>query len=117
SPGDNLAMTPGAVIYENPLMQLIQYRPQTARVRRRPVLMVPPCINKFYILDLQPANSLVQHAVQAGFEVFMVSWRNPRPDDQDGIESCTWDDYVQDGVLQAIQVVCDVSRQPQINAL
>ena len=116
-PGENLALTPGTVIYENPLMQLIQYRPQTAKVRRLPLLMVPPCINKFYILDLQPANSLVQHAVQAGFEVFMVSWRNPRPDDPDGIESLTWDDYVQDGVLQAIQVVRDVSRQAQLNAL
>ncbi|MGA0585463.1 MAG: class I poly(R)-hydroxyalkanoic acid synthase, partial [Castellaniella sp.] len=67
-PGENLAMTPGAVIYENALMQIIQYRPQTAKVRRLPLLMVPPCINKYYILDLQPANSLVLHAVRAGFE-------------------------------------------------
>ena len=117
APGENLAVTPGTVIHENALMQLIQYRPQTAKVRRRPLLMVPPCINKFYILDLQPANSLVQHAVQAGFEVFMVSWRNPLPDDTDGIECKTWDDYVEDGVLRAIEVVRDVTRQPQINAL
>lgn len=117
TPGESLAMTPGTVIYENPLIQLIQYRPQTAKVRQRPLLMVPPCINKFYILDLQPANSLVRHAVQAGFEVFMVSWRNPLPEDQDGIELKTWDDYVEDGVLQAIQVVRDVTRQSQINAL
>jgi polyhydroxyalkanoate synthase len=117
APGENLAMTPGTVIYENPLIQLIQYRPQTAKVRQRPLLMVPPCINKYYILDLQPANSLVQHAVQAGFEVFMVSWRNPLHGDQDGIELKTWDDYVEDGVLQAIQVVRDVTRQSQINAL
>ncbi len=117
APGENLAMTPGTVIYENPLIQLIQYRPQTAKVRQRPLLMVPPCINKYYILDLQPANSLVQHAVQAGFEVFMVSWRNPLHGDQDGIELKTWDDYVEDGVLQAIQVVRDVTHQSQINAL
>ncbi|WP_368643178.1 PHA/PHB synthase family protein [Castellaniella ginsengisoli] len=116
-PGENLAVTPGAVIHENALMQLIQYRPQTAKVRRRPLLMVPPCINKYYILDLQPANSLVRHAVQAGFEVFMVSWRNPLPDDGDGIECKTWDDYVEDGVLQAVRVVREVTRQPQINAL
>ncbi len=117
APGENLAMTPGTVIYENALMQLIQYRPQTAQVRRLPLLMVPPCINKFYILDLQPANSLVRHAVQAGFEVFMVSWRNPLPEDDDGIEHKTWDDYVEDGVLRAVQVVRDVTRQPRINAL
>ncbi len=117
APGENLAMTPGTVIHENALMQLIQYKPQTAKVRRRPLLMVPPCINKYYILDLQPANSLVLHAVQAGFEVFMVSWRNPLPEDDDGIERKTWDDYVEDGVLQAVQVVRDVTRQPQINAL
>jgi len=116
-PGENLAITPGSVIYENALMQLIQYRPQTAKVRRLPLLMVPPCINKYYILDLQPANSLVRHAVQAGFEVFMVSWRNPLPQDQDGVEGKTWDDYVEDGVLRAIGVVREVTRQPRINAL
>jgi polyhydroxyalkanoate synthase len=117
APGENLAMTPGAVVYENPLMQLIQYQPQGARVHQRPLLMVPPCINKYYILDLQPANSLVRHALQAGFQVYMVSWRNPRPDDDDGIDTRTWDDYVQDGVLRAIQAVRDISGQGQINAL
>ncbi|MDY0309145.1 MAG: class I poly(R)-hydroxyalkanoic acid synthase [Castellaniella sp.] len=117
TPGENLALTPGAVVYENALMQLIQYQPQTPKVRRRPLLMVPPCINKYYILDLQPANSLVLHAVQAGFEVFMVSWRNPLPGDTDGIQRKTWDDYLEEGVLRAIQVARDVTRQPQINAL
>jgi polyhydroxyalkanoate synthase len=116
-PGRNLAVTPGAVVYENPLMQLIQYQPQTAQVHARPLLMVPPCINKYYILDLQPANSLVLHALRAGFQVFMVSWRNPRPGDSDGIDRKTWDDYVDDGVLRAIQVVQDLTREPQINAL
>ncbi len=115
--GENLAITPGAVVYENALMQVIQYQPQTTQVHQLPLLMVPPCINKYYILDLQPANSLVRHAVQAGFQVFMVSWRNPRPDDVDGIEGKTWDDYVEDGVLQAIRVVSDITRQPQINAM
>ena len=117
APARNLAMTPGAVIYENALMQVIQYQPQTPQVHARPLLMVPPCINKYYILDLQPANSLVRHAVQAGFQVFMVSWRNPRADDADGIDHKTWDDYVEDGVLQAIRVVRALTRQPQINAL
>ncbi|CAM5217486.1 Polyhydroxyalkanoate synthase OS=Castellaniella defragrans OX=75697 GN=HNR28_003207 PE=4 SV=1 [Castellaniella defragrans] len=116
-PGRNLAVTPGAVVYENELMQLIQYRPQTPQVHERPLLMVPPCINKYYILDLQPENSLVRHAVQAGFQVFMVSWRNPRPEDSDGIDHKTWDDYVDEGVLRAIQVVQDLTRGPQINAM
>lgn len=117
SPGDNLAVTSGAVVYENALMQVIRYQPQCAQVHQRPLLMVPPCINKYYILDLQPANSLVLHALQAGFQVYMISWRNPRPDDGDDIAGKTWDDYIQDGVLQAITVVQDISRQPQINAL
>ncbi|WP_345797579.1 class I poly(R)-hydroxyalkanoic acid synthase [Castellaniella sp. MT123] len=116
-PGENLAITPGAVVYETPLMQVIQYRPQTTQVHQIPLLMVPPCINKYYILDLQPANSLVRHALQAGFQVYMISWRNPRPGDTDGIDTRTWDDYIQDGVLRAIQVVQDISRQPRINAL
>lgn len=116
-PGRNLAITPGAVVYENTLMQVIQYQPQTPQVHAKPLLMVPPCINKYYVLDLQPANSLVLHAVLAGFQVFMISWRNPRAGDADGIDRKTWDDYVEDGVLQAIRVVRDLARAPQINAL
>ncbi|HEX7385741.1 MAG TPA: class I poly(R)-hydroxyalkanoic acid synthase [Castellaniella sp.] len=117
APGRNLAMTQGAVVYENALMQVIQYQPQTSQVHVRPLLMVPPCINKYYILDLQPANSLVQHIVQAGFQVFMVSWRNPQAGDTDGIDHKTWDDYIEQGVLQAVRVVQALTREPQINAL
>lgn len=115
--GRNLGVTPGAVVYENPLFQLIQYAPLTAQVHARPVVIVPPCINKFYILDLRPENSLVRHAVQAGHTVFMVSWRNPQPDDGDGVEQADWTDYVEQGVLQALTVAADISRQPQVNAL
>src|SRR3546814_1789626 len=72
---------------------------------------------KYYILDLQPENSFVRHAVEQGFTVFLVSWRNPLTSDSDGIDNATWADYLQHGVLQAIDVVCAVSRQKQINAL
>jgi polyhydroxyalkanoate synthase len=115
--GRDLGVTPGEVVFQNPLMQVIQYAPQTAKVHERPLLMVPPCINKFYILDLQPENSFVSYAVQQGFTVFLVSWRNPLDSDTDKIDTATWGDYLQHGVLQAIDVVRAVSGQDQINAL
>ena len=112
--GRNLALTPGEVVFENELMQLIQYAPATAKVRKRPLLMVPPCINKFYILDLQPENSFVRYAVEQGNTVFMLSWRNITEDSLGGL---TWDDYLADGVLKAIEVVRAISKSDQINAL
>ncbi|MDX3894296.1 class I poly(R)-hydroxyalkanoic acid synthase [Pusillimonas sp.] len=115
--GQDLALTEGQVVYENRLMQLIQYAPLTPTVHQLPLLMVPPCINKFYILDLQPHNSFVRHAVEQGFTVFMVSWRNPQVADDDGIDTATWSDYLQEGVLEAVQAVRDITRQKQINAL
>lgn len=115
--GKNIATTPGDVIYENRLMQLIRYQAQTKQIYERPLLLVPPCINKFYILDLQAENSFVQHAVEQGFSVFLISWRNPLTTDTDGIEQATWADYLDEGVLQAIEVVREVSGASQINAL
>jgi polyhydroxyalkanoate synthase len=109
--GRNLAITPGMVIYENPLFQLIQYTPATPAVHARPLLMVPPCINKFYILDLQPDNSLVRYAVEQGNTVFMISWSNP----DKSLASTSWDDYVEQGVLEAIRIVQDVSGQDKLN--
>jgi polyhydroxyalkanoate synthase len=111
--GGNLAATPGSVVFENELMQLIQYRPATAKVRKRALLMVPPCINKYYILDLSPENSFVRHAVEQGNTVFMVSWRNPQAEQG----RLGWDDYLRDGVLQAMAVARDVTRSDRLNVL
>ena len=112
--GRNLALTPGAVIFENELMQLIQYAPLTDKVAQAPLLIVPPCINKFYIMDLQPENSLVRFIVEQGFTVFLVSWKNPRPD-SDGHYG--WDDYLEHGPLKALEVVRAVTRVKKPNVL
>lgn len=111
--GRNLATTPGDVIFENEYFQLIQYKPLTDKVFARPLLIVPPCINKFYVLDLQPENSFVRHAVEQGHTVMLVSWRNPGADMADR----TWDDYIEHGAIEAIRVTQAVSRQKQINVL
>ncbi|MBN8475800.1 MAG: class I poly(R)-hydroxyalkanoic acid synthase [Sulfuritalea sp.] len=111
--GRNLAITPGAVVYENELMQLLQYSPTTDKVAARPFLMVPPCINKYYILDLQPENSVVRYAVEQGNTVFLVSWKNVQADQG----HLTWDDYIEKGALQAVKVVQEICAVDQINAL
>ena len=103
--GRNLAITPGAVVHETALFQLIEYAPSTLRVHARPLVIVPPCINKYYILDLQPHNSLVRHAVAQGQRVFMLSWRNPDA----SLAGATWDDYVA-AVIEAIAVARDIAR-------
>ncbi len=111
--GRNLAMTPGEVVYENELMQLIQYAPATAKVYERPLLIVPPCINKFYILDLQPENSYVRYAVEQGMTVFLVSWRNPQEDQA----HFGWDDYLELGPLAALTASREITGTEQVNAL
>ena len=103
--GRNLAITPGAVVHETALFQLIEYAPSTPRVHARPLVIVPPCINKFYILDLQPHNSLVRHAVAQGQRVFMLSWRNPDA----SLAGATWDDYVA-AVIEVIAVARDIAK-------
>jgi polyhydroxyalkanoate synthase len=111
--GKNVATTEGQVVFENELFQLIQYKPLTAKVHERPFLLVPPCINKFYILDLQPDNSLIRYAVEQGMRTFVVSWRNPDA-------SCaqkTWDNYIEDAVIKAISVTQDITGAADINAL
>jgi len=111
--GKDVATTEGAVVFENDLFQLLQYKPLTKTVHVRPLLIVPPCINKFYILDLQPQNSLVRYAVEQGHTVFLVSWRNADA----SLETATWDQYVDDAVVRAIHTVQEISGQEQINAL
>lgn len=111
--GRNVATTEGAVVFENELFQLLEYKPLTKTVHERPFLVVPPCINKFYILDLQPENSLIRYLVEQGHRTFVVSWRNPDA----SIENKTWDDYIGDGALKAIATVQDITGAKKINAL
>lgn len=111
--GRNVATSEGAVVFENELFQLLEYKPLTAKVYERPMLLVPPCINKFYILDLQPDNSLIRHVVAQGHRTFVVSWRNP---DASQAQK-TWDDYIEEAVIEAIRTVQAISGAPTINAL
>jgi len=115
--GQNVATSVGSVVFQNKFFQLIQYAPTTPTVFQRPILLVPPCINKFYILDLQPENSFVRDAVAQGFTVYLMSWRNPLAEDTDGIEKATWDDYLQEGILTGLRVTQEISGQSKINAL
>ena len=111
--GKNVATTEGAVVFENELFQLIEYKPLTTKVYEKPFLMVPPCINKFYILDLQPDNSVIRYAVSEGHHTFVVSWRNP----DESLAHKSWDDYIEEGVLKAVSTVQDICEAPQINVL
>jgi polyhydroxyalkanoate synthase len=111
--GRNIATTEGEVVYENDLIQLIQYSPRTAEVAKRPLVMIPPCINKYYILDLQPENSLVGYAVDSGHTVFMVSWRNVEPPQG----HYGWDDYLELGVFTPLRVAREIAKSDKVNAL
>jgi polyhydroxyalkanoate synthase len=111
--GENIAVTEGKVIFQNDLIQLIQYAPTTTKVYTRPVVIFPPWINKFYILDLRPKNSLVRYMVSQGHTVFIVSWVNPdaRLADKD------FDDYMVDGVLAALGAIEKATGQHEVNAV
>ena len=111
--GKNVATTEGAVVFENEFFQLLEYKPLTAKVHAKPFLLVPPCINKFYILDLQPDNSLIRYAVAQGHRTFVVSWRNP----DESMQDKTWDDYIEHAAIQAIAVTQEITGAKDINAL
>jgi len=111
--GKNVATTEGAVVFQNDFFQLIEYKPLTAKVFEKPFLLIPPCINKFYILDLQPENSLIRYAVSQGHRTFVLSWRNP----DESMANVTWDDYIEQAAIKAIAVTQEITGAKQINAL
>jgi polyhydroxyalkanoate synthase subunit PhaC len=111
--GRNVATTAGSVVFENELFQLIEYKPLTAKVHERPMLFVPPCINKYYILDLQPDNSVIRYTVEQGHRTFVVSWRNP----DESLKAKNWDDYIEHGPIAAIRTVQAISGAETINTL
>ncbi len=111
--GENIATSPGSVVFENELMQLIQYAPLTETVQRRPLLIVPPWINKFYILDLKPKNSFIRYAVEQGFTVFVISWVNPSAE----LAHKSFEDYLKEGPLAAIDAVERQTGEAELNVI
>ncbi|MCV6589932.1 MAG: class I poly(R)-hydroxyalkanoic acid synthase [Marinobacterium sp.] len=111
--GKNLACTEGAVVFENEMLQLIHYKPTQTQVFERPTLIIPPCINKFYIMDLQEHNSYVKYCVDQGQNTFLISWANPREDQS----YLSWDDYIEKGILEAIKAVKSVADSNKINTV
>lgn len=111
--GENIAVTPGEVVYENELMQLIQYRPTTEQVYKTPLLVVPPWINKYYILDLRQDNSMMKWLVEQGHTVFLISWRNPGVEQRD----LTWADYMQLGPIEAMTAIERACGEKSVNLL
>ena len=113
APGRNLALTPGNVVYRNRLIELIQYAPTTEEVHKTPLLILGPWINKYYILDMQPKNSMMRYLVEQGFTVFVVSWKNPDASmDEIGIE-----DYMDLGPLAASDVIREITGSPTVNVM
>jgi len=111
--GRNLAITPGKVVYQTPLAQLIQYTPTTEKVLRRPLLIVPPWINKYYVLDLQPKNSFIRWAVEQGHTVFVLSWVNPDA----SLAERNFEDYMADGPLASLDAIAEITCERQVNGI
>jgi len=111
--GENIAVTPGKVVWQNDLMQLIQYAPMTETVLKRPLLIIPPWINKFYILDLRPKNSFVRWALSQGHTVFMVSWVNP----DERLAEKGFEDYMREGVLENLDAIEKATGEREVNVI
>ena len=111
--GKNLAMTPGAVVFRNRLLEIIHYTPTAAKVRPMPIVIVTPCINKFYVLDLKPEKSMVKYLLERGYDVYITSWKNPGADMRD----TSFDEYITDGVAEAIRVARELSGAPKVHAV
>jgi len=111
--GVNIAASPGKVVFRNRVFELIQYTPSTETVHKIPLLIFPPWINKFYIMDLQPKNSLIKWLVDQGHTVFLVSWVNPGEDMADA----TFEDYMREGVFEAVEAACEAADVERVNAV
>jgi len=111
--GENIATTPGSIVYQNDLMQLIQYAPTTEKVLKRPLLIIPPWINKYYILDLRPKNSFIRWAVAQGHTVFVISWVNP----DERLAEKSFGDYMLEGPLAALDAIAKATGERGVNAI
>ena len=111
--GRNIATTPGQVVFQNDLMQLVQYQPTTEKIHKRPLMIMPPWINKFYILDLQPRNSFIKFAVDKGFTVFVLSWVNP----DERLSHKSFEDYMVEGPLAALDAIRAATGEKDVNAI
>ncbi|MDI9336239.1 MAG: class I poly(R)-hydroxyalkanoic acid synthase [Gammaproteobacteria bacterium] len=111
--GVNIACTPGKVVFQNEFFELIEYTPTTPKIHKIPFLLIPPCINKYYILDLQAHNSFAKYCIDNGLHTFIISWRNPVHE----LDHATWDDYIEQGAIKAIEVVNSIGKNEGVNAL
>lgn len=111
--GENLATTPGAVVFRNELIELIQYTPVTPKVRATPIMIVPPCVNKFYIFDINEQKSMIRYLLNQGNSVFIISWRNAGPETRD----YDWNDYITNGVMAAMDTTADIAKTKKIDLL
>ena len=111
--GKNLATSPGSVVFRNDLIEVIQYVPSTSKVRSNPILIVPPCVNKFYIFDLNEKKSMIRHLVEQGQTVFTIAWRNPSRE----LGDYTWDTYIETGIFEALKVASAISKSNDVDLL